>query len=121
MRKYGRITVFGILLASSGLGCGTTANTPFTAQEDARINIEVANHGFEDATLHVVAAGRRIRLGTATGATTANFMLPWEASLELYLEIDLLAGGNCTTRSIWVDPGDHILLEIQQGLRGCGF
>jgi hypothetical protein len=121
VRKYVRIAVFGILLSSSGLGCGTTAGTPFISQEDARINIEVINHGFEDATLHVIAAGQRIRLGTTIGATTANFMLPWDASLEIHIEIDLLAGGSCNTRSIWADPGDNILLEIRQGLRDCGF
>ena len=121
VRKYGRIAVFGIVLSSSGLGCGTMAGTPFISQEDARINIEVINHGFEDATLHVMAAGRRIRLGTAIGATTANFMLPWDTSLEMHIEIDLLASGSCNTRPIWADPGDNILLEIRQGLRGCGF
>ena len=121
VRNYGRIAVLGIVLTGSGLGCGTTANTPFTSQEDARINIEVINHGFEDATLHVIASGRRIRLGTAIGATTANFMLPWDASLEIHIDIDLLASGSCSTRSIWADPGDHIVLEIEQGLRGCGF
>ena len=121
VRKYGCIAVLGIVLSSSGLGCGTTARTPFIAQEDARLNIEVINHGFEDATLHVIAAGQRIRLGTATGATTAEFMLPWDTSLEIHIEIDLLASGSCNTRSIWADPGDTILLEIQQGLRGCGY
>jgi hypothetical protein len=121
VRKYRRIAVFGIVLSSSGLGCGTTARTPFVSQADGRLNIEVINNGFEDATLHVIALGRRIRLGTATGATTATFMLPWDQSIEIHIEIDLLASRSCATRSIWADPGDTILLEIQQGLRDCGY
>jgi len=121
VRKYGRIAVFGMVLSSSGLGCGTTARTPFVAQQDARLNIEVINRAFEDATLHVIAVGRRIRLGTATGATTATFMVPWDTSLEIQIEIDLLASYSCATRPIWADPGDTILLEIEQGLRHCGY
>ena len=115
----GRIAALGIVVA--GFGCaGGRDRSPFIAQEDARINIEVINHGFQDATLHAIWSGRRVRLGTVTGTGTANFMLPWDRSLELRIEIDLLAGGECTTRPIWADPGDIILLEVQTYLRYCG-
>ena len=47
-------------------------------------------------------------------------MIPWDRSVELRIQIDVLAGGECTTRSIWADPGDHILLEVQSRLQYCG-
>jgi hypothetical protein len=47
-----RIAGFAIVLAVSGFGCaGRGAGSPFVAQRDARIHIEVINHGFQDATL----------------------------------------------------------------------
>ena len=115
----GPIAVLAVVLAGTSFGCGATSS-PRIAPEDARIDIEVINHGFRDATLYALWVGRRVRLGTVAGTRTANFMLPWDISLELRIEIDLLAGGGCTTRPIWADPGDIIVLEIQSRLRNCG-
>ena len=94
--------------------------SPFVSQADGRLDIEVINHGFEDITLHVVWSGQRRRLGRVSGTRTINFTIPWERSLELWIEIDVLAGRACTTRPIWADPGDHLFLEVQQNLRYCG-
>ena len=115
----GRIAVLGIVVAGFGCG-GGRGRSPFIGQEDARINIEVINHGFQDATLHLVWTGQRRRLGIVTGTRTANFMVPWSFSDMIQIEIRLLAGRGCTTRQIWADPGDIIFLEIQSGLRYCG-
>ena len=120
MRKYGRIAVLGIVLSGAGLGCSSSARTPFVSQEDARITFEVRNHAFKDATLHAIWPGRRVRLGTVIGTRTADYMLPWDRSFELQIEIKQLAGESCTTRRIWADPGDIIFLIIQEGLRYCG-
>lgn len=106
-----QIAVLGIVLVGAGSGC-TASRSPFVAQSDARINIEVINRGFQDATLYALSFKGRLRLGTVTGTRTANYMLPWETSDILRIEIDLLAGGKCTTRPIMTDPGDIILLEI---------
>lgn len=110
----GRIAVIALVVAGAGFGCGATRpESPFIAQADARINIEVINHGFQDATLHAIWPGKRIRLGTVAGTGTANFMIPWPGSELFRIEIDLLAGSECTTRPIMADPGDIILLEIR--------
>ena len=116
----GRIALFGVVLTSAGFGCAGSRSAPFTSQADARINIEVINHGFEDITLHALWSGKRVRLGRVSGTMTGNFMLPWDWTEELRIRIDVLAGGECTTRGIWTDPGDHILLEVQSYLRYCG-
>ena len=121
MRKYGRIAVLGIVLTGAGLGCTASRGAdPFISQADARINIEVTNLAFEDATLYATWRGGRRRLGIVTGAQTANFMIPWDWNEELRIEIDLLASARCTTRPILVSPGDVVLLEIQPELRTCG-
>jgi len=108
---FARLAVWGTTMAIVS-GC-STARSPFVSQEDARIVIEVTSHNFQDATVHAHWTGRRQRLGTVTGTRTANFMIPWERSVQLRIEVDLLAGRSCMTRPIWADPGDIILLEIQ--------
>ncbi len=117
----GRISVVAIALAVAGLGCaGRGGGDPFLSQADARINIEVVNHSFQDATVHAVWPGQRRRLGIVSATNTANFMLPWTYNDMLRIEIRLLAGRRCTTRQIATDPGDIIFLEIFQDLRLCG-
>ena len=117
----GRIAALGIMVA--GFGCAGAGDTgPFTGQqqEDARINIEVVNHGFEEITIHALWLGQRRRLGMVGGTRTADFILPWSWTDELQIRIEVLAGPECTTRPIMTSPGDHILLEVQQYLRYCG-
>ena len=118
----GRIALLGVVLIGAGFGCGgSRPQSPFTSQADARINIEVINHGFDDITVHALWSGKRVRLGRVSGTRTANFMLPWDGADVLRIRIDVLAGGECTTRGIWTDPGDIILLEVQSYLRYCGW
>jgi hypothetical protein len=87
------------------------------------IRIEVTNLNFQDATLHAVRNGERTRLGTVTGKGSATYTLEWRVPLPLSFEIDLLAGGRCTTRPITVDPGERIQLQIEVDIRrqiDCG-
>ena len=100
MRKYGRIAVLGIVLTGTGLGCTASRGAdPFISQADARINIEVSNFAFEDATLYATWNSGRRRLGIVTGTQTATFMIPWDRNEVLRIEIDLLASARCTTAS----------------------
>jgi hypothetical protein len=113
MGQYGSIAVLGFVLSGAGLGCSSSSRSPFIDQEDARINIEVVNFNFQDATVYALWLGERRRLGVAAIGRDGRFMLPWPTSHELRFEIDLLAGSNCTTWAILADPGDVILLEIR--------
>ena len=70
--------------------------------------------GFEDATVHAIWPGRRLRLGTVIGSMSATYTLQVDTSVLLHFKIALLAGPNCTTQQIWADPGDIILLEIDR-------
>ena len=107
----GQVLVLGAVLA--GAGCATASNSPFIAQEDARINIEILNHNLQNVDVHALWLGRRQRLGTVFGSQTETFMLPWDTSQEIQIELDILAGGECITRQIWADPGDHLFLEVR--------
>ena len=107
----GRMAVLCMVLAGGTFGCAAARN-PFVSPEDATIRVQIDNRAFQDATVHAIWPGRRLRLGIVTGVTTANYTLPLDRSVFLQFELDLLAGPRCTTRQIWADPGDIILLEI---------
>lgn len=111
-----RVAVLAVVLACVGCGASRT-RSPFVSQSDQRINIEVVNYNFNQITLHAVWPGRRVRLGIVNASGTTNFMLPWDGSDLLSLEIHVLAGEDCVTPQIWADPGDIIVLEIQSRIR----
>ena len=48
---------------------------------------------------------------------TALRTMEWRTPLPLQLEVDLLAGGRCVTRSLTVDPGDEVRFQIEVDLR----
>ena len=116
----GHMAVLCMVLAGASFGCVPSRRSPFVDPDEARIRIQVINRAFQDATLHAIWSGGRRRLGIVIGNTTANYVLPWERSVLLRFGIDLLAGSECTTREVWANPGDILVLEIQSGLRYCG-
>ena len=110
----GRMAVLCMVLAGASLGCAPTLRSPFVGREDATIRVQIDNRSFEDATVHAVWPGRRLRLGTVIGSMSATYTLQLDRSVLLHFEIDLLAGPECRTQQIWADPGDIILLEIDR-------
>ena len=108
----GRIAVFCILLAGASFGCTSARSAPLDGSGDATIHVQVENRAFENATVHAIWPGRRLRLGTVIGHTTAEYKVDLESSVLLRFEIDLLAGPKCGTEQMWADPGDIIVLEI---------
>ena len=80
------------------------------------IRIHVQNDNFMDARLYAVGLGKRHLLGVVTGKQLAVLAIPWDFSEPLRIEIDLLAGPKCTTRTIVADPGDEFDLRIESVL-----
>src|SRR5688572_28087239 len=80
-------------------GCNSLANSRMFGEGGPRpmIRIEVTNLNFNDATLHAIRDGGRLRLGIVTGKGTAVYTLAWQIAVPLRIEIDVLAGGRCTT------------------------
>ena len=108
----GRVAVLCILLAGASSGCASARSAPLDGPGDAAIRVQVENRAFENATVHAIWRGRRLRLGTVIGLTTAEYKVDLESSALLRFEIDLLAGPKCATEQMWVDPGDIIVVEI---------
>lgn len=86
-----------------------------------RIQIEVINRNFSDATLWAISSSGRQRLGIVTGKTNATFTLDWDFSRPLQIEIDLLAGERCVTEPLQADPGDVLELQIDVEFRRSAF
>jgi hypothetical protein len=105
-------------LVVSSAGCKAIAPGLF-GERRARpmIRIDVTNLNFQDATLIALRGGERHRLGTVTGKGSASYTLEWRTPQSFQIEIDLLAGGRCTTRPVTIDPGQQINLQIEVDLR----
>ena len=118
MRGSRAVLFLAAAVLLSTAGCKAVAPGLF-GERRARpqIRIDVTNLNFQDATLHAVRNGERHRLGTVSGKGSATYTLEWRVPLPLQIEIDLLAGGRCTTRAVTVDPGERIQLQIEVDLR----
>ena len=82
----------------------------------------VQNRNFADARLYTYRRGTRSLLGTVTGKTDRNFVLDWNQTDPMYMEINLVAGPRCFTEEMQVDPGDVLELQIAidfSTTRGC--
>ncbi len=108
--------ILPVLLA----GCSATRADPMGGRMgsgSASIQLRVTNLGFNDATLTAITTGNRVRLGVVPGKTNQSFTIPWVALQELRVQISVLAGGNHTTPSVTVNPGERVELLIQENLR----
>ena len=99
--------------------CATPRELPererfFTGEDTIRVHVQ--NDNFMDARLHALGSGGRYLLGVVTGRQQAILEIPWDFSGSLSIEIDLLAGSKCTTRTIDVNPGDTFDLRIESTL-----
>lgn len=79
--------------------------------------VEVQNNNFQDATVWAIREGERQRLGVVTGKTDAQFEIPWKPNLSLRLDVRFLGGGQCSTPTMLMDPGQLYVLDLQPDLR----
>ena len=118
MRASRAVLLLAAVLVVSASGCHSLAPSLF-GEKRARptIRINVTNLNFQDATLHAIRNGERHRLGTVTGKGQGVFTMEWRTPQTFQLEIDLLAGARCTTRSMVIDPGTQLDFQIEVDLR----
>lgn len=114
MRRTIRLAVLLAPLLALGCAVGGRANDPFRGGPDGErtIRIEVRNFNFADATVFVFRGTERVRLGAVTGKTDADFEVAWTLTQPLRVQIDLLAGDRCSTRSMDVSPGEVIQVQV---------
>ncbi len=98
-------------------GCtGRRAPYPFEEGVQARsLQIEVENHGFNEATVRAVSRMER-RLGVVSGNGKQTFTIPWTTVDELQIRIDILAGSRFTTNRVTAGPGETVYLTIREPL-----
>lgn len=101
-----------LLVAGCAAGSGGSSRGFDTEAGAGTIRIHVTNNNFADATLWATTPEGRRRVGMVTGKREEVFTLRWDTSVDLRMEIDLLATGRCFTRAMPVDPGDQIELII---------
>lgn len=101
---------------------GRRIDNPFAApgssEREGSIQIRIENQNFNDATVHAVRGGERIRLGEVTGKSDKNFTVRWNFSLPLEFEIHLIGGDGCGVRPLSVDPGDRVWVRIPTRVPG---
>jgi hypothetical protein len=113
------LSLFLVLVLAGCSHAGSSSRTAFSSDPGAAsIRVHVTNRNFMDATIWAVSTGTRQKLGIVTGKREAVFTLPWDFSTDLWLEIDMLAGGRCTTESLPVDPGDDLEVIIDVDMNG---
>lgn len=118
MRASHAVRLLAAVLAFSATGCQTLAPNLFGEKRtQPTIRINVTNLNFQDATLHVIRNGERHRLGAVSGKASSSFTIEWRTAQAFQLEIDLLAGGRCTTRQIVLDPGAQVDFQIEVDIR----
>ena len=115
MKKLTSLAALVVIAACATPGRTVEREQPFTREPvgEERIRINVQNDNFMDARLYAVGLGKRYQLGVVTGKQQAVLSIPWDFSEPLRIEIDLLAGPKCTTRTIDADPGDTFELRIE--------
>lgn len=112
----GFITFLLVTLGGCASGGGGLQGDPFSGGggDGAGIYIVVENLAFNESTVDVVSNAGRARLGRVSGKGTERFQLPWSTSVDLRLEISILAGPNFSTETITANPGDVLSYTIQE-------
>ncbi len=105
-----------LLVMASGCfrGWGKPRN-PFNQSdgEPGEVAVNVENQNFNDATLYVVrGGGERLRLGSVTGKSEADFTVRWDFTLTIEFQISLIGGGGCRTRPLSVSGGENVWVRI---------
>lgn len=113
--RAGRILAVALLLGGCTAG-GRGADDPFAAPSErpgqGRVQVRVENQNFNDATVHALRGGERVRMGDVTGNSERSFTVRWNFTLPIEFEIDLIGGQGCRVRPMSVDPGDRVWVRI---------
>lgn len=119
--------VCSVVIASAACAAGgrSIGRDPFqgssagsrSGDRASEIRIRVRNSNFNQGTVYAVRLGSRRRLGRVQGASDGEFRMPLVNSDQIHFEVDLLAGQRCVTRTVFVEPGQTLLLVIDSTSR----
>lgn len=113
MHRLPRPFVFLILLLS---GCASAPSRGPLPPDPPRTSVRVENRNFMDMTVYVLRGSQRVRLGTASGASTSLLRIPETVMFgvtSLRFEMNPVgARDRPITHEIVVRPGDEVVLII---------
>ena len=114
-RTLTSLAVLVVIAACATPGRVVEHQDPFVREPagEERIRVQVHNDNFMDARLYALGSGTRHYLGVVGGKQQVVVDIPWDFSQPLRIEIDMLAGPKCITRTIQTDPGDLLELRIE--------
>ena len=110
-----RLAVATGLAALALAGCShNQAETGIIPNEHTVLKID--NQSFNDMRIYVIQGGQRIRVGTATGKSTASFKLPKSVIsgfTTIRVEaVPIGANGRSISEEISITPGDELEMRI---------
>jgi hypothetical protein len=102
--------------------CLHPPHTPAAVADDAgsRVELQIANHNWSDMVIYVVRDGQPSRIGVATAASSASFMLPRRVlgqGGEIRLYGRPIGGqGEAFSESVIVQPGQWVEWTLEDDL-----
>jgi hypothetical protein len=110
-----------LLLLALLIGAGCHPRHPGKIAPAVDITLEVINHNWLDVTIYVVHDGQRTRIGTVTGSSSQEFVLPGRLlgqSHQLALLGDAIGSNDfARTETLNIQPGQYIEWTLETDLR----
>ena len=106
------LALAALALVMSACGAGQAGTEGSAEAEPSRdVTLEVENQNFYDARIYLLESGTRTRLGSVPGNDTRSFRFRARTD-EAQFVVDFVGGGEFTTTSIQVSPGDRVVLSV---------
>jgi hypothetical protein len=101
-----------LALALSACGARQTASEgPAEGETTREVTLEVENQNFYDARIYLLESGTRTRLGSVPGNSTEALQFRALTDRAQFV-VDFVGGGEFTTTTIQVSPGDRVVLTV---------
>jgi len=117
MRRVSRALLLLALLVAGG--CHPRQRGEVAPDTD--ITLDVINHNWLDVTVYVLHDGQRTRIGTVTGSSSQQFVLPGRLlgqSHQLALFGDAIGSNDfARTETLNIQPGQRIEWTLETDLR----
>ncbi len=84
---------------------------PAEGEPSLEVTLQVENQNFYDARIYLLESGTRTRLGNVPGNSTRSFRFRSRTNAARFI-IDFVGGGELTTTSVQVSPGDQLVLTV---------
>ena len=110
-----RSIVFALLVLGAS-ACNAFSRGSGSSDQNQPTIVQVDNQGFLDMTVYAARSSQRVRLGTATGNSKSNFVIPsflMSGLTTLRFVADPIGGRRASvSEEITITPGDTVVLTI---------